>query len=247
MIDAVPDALMLVDLHTRVVVAANSAASSLIGLASNDLIGKQMADIEPLPVDQCYWEEIDLGPFRSLQAVETEYQRADGSWLPVRKSTAQVDGGQSGSILVLVHDLRRENTVQSYLERVNAELASIFEATSEGLLVIDAERHLARINHRLSEIWSLPEELISSMAGDSILNWISRQSTTPSETRLELFSHFKTMESRVNGSFCTNNGSNIHWYANPQILDGDIIGHVFGFVAPWPTGKFESDGNIPIH
>lgn len=241
MIDAIPDALLLVDAIARQVVMANTAAGNLLGCAAADLLGKPIADIEPLPLDYCYWDEIAAGAFRGLQAVETEYQRADGSLVPVRKTTTDAAVGHTRNVLVLAHDLSQERYVESSLERLNAEMASVFEATSEGLMVVDGRCRLTRMNRRLAEIWAIPDQLLSSQEDGALLRWIVHQSTTPAETETALFAHFAAQESRSGGFFRVHGGENIRWYANPQILDDEVIGHVFGFSVStppevWATG-----------
>jgi PAS domain S-box-containing protein len=240
MIDAIPDALLLVDAQTRRVITANVAAGNLLGCAEAELAGKAIAEIEPLPVDQCYWDEISAGSFRALHAVETEYQRPDGSLLPVRKTTASAADGQSNNVLVLVHDLRHERKIESSLERLNAEMASVFEATSEGLLVLDGGRNLVRMNRRLNEIWLLPPDLISATGGESILRWIASQATIPDQTEKEFLACFESPESGASGYFRRHNGETIRWYGNPQMLNDEVIGHVFGFAALVPVEVWSS-------
>jgi len=235
MINAIPDALLLVDGDRRQVIMANAAAGVLLGCAAEELVGRAIADIEPLPLDQCYWDDIADAGFRPVQGVETEYQRLDGSYFPVRKTTASASDGDARSVLVLAHDISHEREIESSLERLNAEMASVFEATEEGLLVLDGHRRLARMNRRFNDIWQLPEEIIGSAEGQSILGWIAGQTLAPASAEAELVAYFEAPESRASGYFRCRNGETIRWYANPQILDDEVIGHVFGFslsVAP---------------
>lgn len=238
-IDAIPDALLLVDARQRVVVTANAAASSLLGCAADDattLAGRAISDIEVLPVDQCYWDEIASGPFRPLHSVETEYLRSDGDLVPVRKSTANAAHGQHPYVLVLAHDLRHERTIESSLERLNSEMAAVLEASSEGLLVLDANHHLSRINRRLKELWSLPDELLSASGGEAILRWIAADATASGETTTALFAHFSCPQARLSGDFLRRNGENCRWQASPLLRDGAVAGHIFCFaVSPSPT------------
>lgn len=237
-IDAIPDALLLVDARRRVVVTANSAASTLLGYDASEatqLAGKAIGEIEILPVDQCYWDEMSSSPFRSLHAVETEYQRRDGSLVPVRKSTSDAGDGQHPYVLVLAHDLRHERTIESSLQRLNAEMASVLEASAEGLLVLDAGHQLARINRRLKDIWSLPEELLSATGGEAILRWIAAQTTTPAATTAALFAHFLAPQARLSGSFDRESGETCRWHAHPQMRDDEVIGHIFCFAVS-PSG-----------
>ncbi|MBE2257804.1 MAG: response regulator [Candidatus Accumulibacter sp.] len=233
-IDAIPDALLLVDVQRRLISAANAAAGALLGHEAATLSGRAISEIEPLPLDHCYWDEMASGDFRALHAVETEYLHADGSLLPVRKSTAKAADGAWPYVLVLAHDLRHERTIESSLQRLNAEMASVLEASSEGLLVLDAERRLSRINRRLHDMWSLPDELLSSSAGESILRWIAGQAATPPQASAALFAHFAAAAGRSSGHFELRNGDNCQWHAHRQERHHQLSGHVFCFALPGP-------------
>jgi PAS domain S-box-containing protein len=229
MVDAIPDALLLVDGASQNVLACNTTAEKLLGIAETDLIGRNICDIEPLPMDQIYWQEISSGPFRPLVGVETEFQCNDGSFVPVAKTTSLAAQGESRSVLVLAHDLSRERHIESALERLNAEMASVFEATSEGLLVLDDSHRLIRMNRRLDEIWQFPPAIIGDGSGDAILKFVADQSAAPEQTYAELQLHFETPESRSSGYFSRQSGDQIRWFGNPQILNDEVIGHVFCF------------------
>ncbi|HRF73006.1 MAG TPA: response regulator [Accumulibacter sp.] len=234
-IDAIPDALLLVDARTRMICAANAAAGALLGYESTAMAGKTIEEVEPMPLDHCYWDEISSGSFRALHAVETEYLHADGNLLPVRKSTSNAADGPLRYVLVLAHDLRHERTIEASLEKLNAEMASVLEATSEGLLVLDAARRLSRINRRLTEMWSLPEDLISSTGGESILRSIAAHSAAPAETSGALFAPFATPGARASGHFELANGKACQWHAHPHERDGQVIGQIFCFALSLPA------------
>lgn len=230
-VDAVPDALFLVDSRTAQVVTANAAAATLLGYPLDAFPGMPVSTFEPLPQDQCYWEEIAGGGFIPMHGAETEFLSADGRWLSVRKTTSSASNGVNRNVLVLAHNLQHVRAMESSLERVNAELAAIFEATSEGLLVLDSERRLIRMNRRLDGIWQFPAVVLASGSGTALLEWIAGCSVDPDET-LEVFAaHFDQPDIGSSGTITCRDGAIVHWYANPQLLGDEIIGNVLGFAA----------------
>lgn len=102
MLDAIPNALFMVDVQSRKVISANSAATQLIGIDAQSLPGKDVAEFEPLPLDQLYWDENAGGTFRPLVDAETEYQRQDGSFVPVRKTTSLTTTKEGKTVVMLV-------------------------------------------------------------------------------------------------------------------------------------------------
>lgn len=240
MIDAVPDALLLVEIDSGRIITANAAAGALLEHAPESIVGMSIGEFEPLPLDQCYWEEIAQGAFRPMIGVETEYLTAQRRWVPVRKTTANAADGTNRHVLVLAHSLRHERAIESSLERINAEMASIFEATSEGLLVLDAERRLTRMNHRLDAMWRFPREMLAGGRGEEMLEWIASRSSDPAQAAQLFRTHLEWPGEHSNGTFSCCDGATMRWYANPQLVGDEIVGHVFGFVehhAPvvWPV------------
>lgn len=228
-VDANPMGMMLVDLEKQEIITANVAMHHLLSYSDGELIGHPVSDIEPLPLDQCYWSEIAESGFRALDGVETEYLNKEGQSLPVVKTTAKASMEAPHRILVLARDLSHERLIESSLERLNAELASVFEATLDGILVLDEHHALARMNRRFVKIMEIPEDVIGTRSGDSILHWVASQAAEPDKAERELMAHFDSPESRSNGSFEQNRLGTVRWHASPQNLDGDIIGHVFVF------------------
>jgi CheY-like chemotaxis protein len=241
MIDAVPDALILVNIVSRTVVSANAAASRMLMTPTGDLIGKPITDIEALPVDQCYWDEIAGGGFRPISNQETEYQTADGDWIPIRKSIAST-GGDGQSALILAQDIRRERATESSLERLTAEMAAIFETTSDGLLVLDENVALTRMNRRLTAQWEFPDECLGGGDAWPLLNWIAGQSSAGTETGREFRSYLESPVARADGEFQRVNGEKVRWYANPLVVSDQLVGHVFGFAVTVPVEVWAASG-----
>jgi PAS domain-containing protein len=119
--------------------------------------------------------------------------------------------------------------MESSLERINAEMASIFEATSEGILVLDSERRLVRMNRRLHDPWRFPNELLQAGDGQPLLAWIAQRVKDPQGVEASFLKHFDDPELRTGGTLWTSEGVVFRWYASPQLLGDEIAGHVFGF------------------
>lgn len=229
MVDAIPDALLLVESRGGAIVTANAAASRLFGYPQDALRGMAISALEPLPQDQCYWDEIAQGEFRPMVEVDTAYLSAAGEWLPVRKTTASAYDGAHRHVVVLARDLRRERAMESSLERINAEMASIFEATSEGILVLDADLRPVRMNHRLQRLWALPDDVVGQDDGHRVLAWIAGRTASPELAEQAFIEHFADPERRSGGTLAGRDGSVIRWHASPQLIGDEITGHVFGF------------------
>lgn len=230
MVDTVSDALLLVDSTQGYIVSANKCAKELLGYTEKELLGMPIGEIEMMPQDMFYWEEIANGKFYPVNNVETQYRRADGSWFPVYKSTANAHDGNRGHIVIIARDMTYERHIEQTLEHVNSELKAIFESISDGILVLDMDQRLVRINHRLQSIWDFPQALLQSNNGKSLLQWIGQCTNNPDAWATVLQKILANPKIGGVGRLVMKNGKNINWSCSPQHSGNEVVGLIFSFL-----------------
>lgn len=229
-VDAIPDALLLVDPVSARIVAGNRAAATMLGYDIRALEGMPIAKIEPLPGDLCYWDEVATGGFRTAAGVETEYLTSSGDFIPVRKTITDASDGTTRRALVLAHNLAMERATESALLELNAELASVLEASAEALLVLDPQLGLKRVNHRLTAMFPLSPDALESNEGGAVLEAIAEQTTTPQQTLAAFRCYLDRPGEHAAGNLRCCTGTRVRWYASPQLHEGLAIGYVFAFI-----------------
>ncbi len=230
-IDAVPDAILLVDVASGLIVTANRAAAEMLGHELGALTGMPISEIETLPLDWSYWQDISSGEFWPLNGVETEYRLRSGALLPVRKSTSCIDAESGRQVVMVVHDLQMERAFEATMALLNSELSSILEATPQGLLVLNQDRSLYRLNRRLVSLFDIPEATVERGDGSLLLQYIGNCAVSPADTHAELCRALDATEGTVHGDFLLRQGDGqVRWYANPRLTPDGSIGHVLGFV-----------------
>ncbi|HRP95440.1 MAG TPA: response regulator [Rhodocyclaceae bacterium] len=228
MLDAVSDIVLLVDPATMTIVSANQGAASRLGYPVGTLVGMPIAAIESLPQDIFYLEEIAAGEFRPLAGVETEYTTASGAAIPVRKSTAHACRGELNNIVVIARDITRERQVEHELAQASSRMAAIFEATAEGIAVIDNAGRLVGMNRRLADLWRLSDEV--AFDGASLLAWMAGRCRDASEAMLQFEAALAESQSRCGGHVLLGDGRCVQWSMNPQRLGDEAVGQVFSFL-----------------
>ena len=98
---AAEEILLLVDPESLVILAANPAASRLLGYPAGSLPGQPVTEIECALTDLFFWEEVRAGGGTEEQAMEGLYRRADDSLLSARKTVRRIPEG----ILVRATDI----------------------------------------------------------------------------------------------------------------------------------------------
>lgn len=230
MVDAVSDVLLLVDPGKGCIVSANRRAMELLDYPLDALIGLPISAIETLPQDMFYWEEIAGGNFYPVSDLETEYRRAGGDWIPVRKSTASARDGSHYHVVVIARDLSHERHIEHTLELANSQLGAIFESVADGILVLDTGQRLLRMNHRLRELWHFPESLAQDGCGQPLLQWMGEQTVDPAAFVRILQDLGADPESVYSGRLLLQTGRTMDWSANPQRLGSRIVGRIFSFL-----------------
>ncbi|MDD5295642.1 MAG: ATP-binding protein [Rhodocyclaceae bacterium] len=165
LLHAAGDMLILVDPATLCVVAANRRALELLGWAEEELLGKCVTEVESTLEDVFYWDEVKSGALPEIESTEGLYQCADGRLLPVMKSVHGVRVGERPYLAIRAADIRAQRHMEDELAHTASRLGAMFEATADGLLVLDREGRIVAMNRRLAGMWQLSEEMLAD--GDS--------------------------------------------------------------------------------
>jgi PAS domain S-box-containing protein len=189
-LDALPDALLLVDAAGQVVNANAVALDLFEGESAERLLGKPVSVLLPglgravatagpgpaaLPVGSAAPEGAgprapQRGPAERLAA-----RRTDGSLFPAEVNTATLPDDEDELTLYVVRDLTGVLDVEAELRRQQRQIELILRAASEGIIGVDNEARIVLVNpagarilrHRASDLGGQDvHELIAHSAAD---------------------------------------------------------------------------------
>jgi diguanylate cyclase (GGDEF)-like protein/PAS domain S-box-containing protein len=130
------------------------------------------------------------------------------------------------------------NQIATAIERKRAEaevqknlslLTSTFEATADGILVVDRNNNIVTYNKQFIEMWQIPEHIINTRQNEKTLNHVVSQLTNAQEfleTTKRLVAHPETKNYDI---LKCKDGKIYERYSHPQILDGKVVGRVISF------------------
>ncbi|HWG25516.1 PAS domain-containing protein [Actinospica sp.] len=162
-LDALPDALLLVD-ASGAVVNANTAALTLFeGESAERLLGKAIAELLPgfgrtvatpgagpaaLPAGSAPLDPRDLvGAAVRRPPERMAARRTDGSVFPAEVTTAELtEEDESELTLLVVRDLTGVLDVEAELRRQQRQIELILRAASEGIIGVDHEGRIVLVN-----------------------------------------------------------------------------------------------------
>lgn len=227
MVDAVSDLVLLVNMRTGQVLSCNRSACECLGFSAQELATLNIGDIEVMPQDVFYWEEMSRGNFRPISQVETEFRTRQHGLIPVAKTTALAGIDGDSVVVIVAQNLSKQRHIEHQLASSNARMASTFEATIEGLLVIGNEDELLGMNHRFARIWNLDQSLSSS--GSALLEHLGQRCQFPDQSTRAFTDALADREGEHSGLVEQKSGQRIMWAKKPQQIRGATVGQVFSF------------------
>lgn len=228
LIEALPQAVWLVDETTLQLVAANAAAARLMGCAREALAGASAASLAATPEDLCYWEEAARGARDALNS-QSYLRRFDGTTVPVSRSIQHVVLDGQGLFLVSLHDCSAQQRSERELELAAAELSATLESTADGILVTDLAGRIRHCNRRFAELWALPDDLLLDRDDAAIADWMRRSVADPAAYGRRLDEIAEATLLQASDVLQLHGGRVLERIVMPQCSRGRPIGRVFSF------------------
>ena len=121
-LDAMIEAVCLVDPKTLRIIATNQALADLVGLERAEFVGKPVVELTTAPEDLFFWEDVAAGLADHILS-ESRLRCIDGIAIPVERKVSRIWLSASNPyFLVGVRDLRQQRQAEEQLENRMAEL-----------------------------------------------------------------------------------------------------------------------------
>lgn len=229
LIDALLEAVWLVEpVHLRIV-SMNQPALDLSGLARDDMLGRPVVELTATPEDQYFWEDVAAGLTDRIHS-ETLIRSADGIAIPVERKVCRIWlDAATPLFLVSLRDLRQQRRTEIELEQLVAELRATLESTADGILSHGLDGRVHNYNRRFAELWDLPEalmvrrndEALSEHMADAVLD------AQPYQQRLREIAAAPLLEAQ--DTLTLRSGRIVERRSRPQYSRGLPSGRVYAF------------------
>ncbi len=229
LLDASDEILLIVAPASLEILAVNHAMCAELGYARDQLVGQQIGDIECALSDLFFWEE--MREAANAKVAESSLRRADGSVLDVVKTVQRV--GQTADVPEGVFAVRavsvgKQQQIEHDLAHLGSRLRATLEATADGILLVDREGHILNMNHRFSDMWRLPQEVLLNRDDQRVFGHMAAQleaakhkrAATPLEARNDVLEESFDVLRLVDGRVFERNAG-LAWEKE------EIIGRVF--------------------
>jgi PAS domain-containing protein len=234
LIEAMLDAVWLVDATSLRVVAANHAAGELMATTPAGLVGQAALDLAGTPEDLCFWGEAAHGLTDRIES-DTLVCGADGSVRAVTRRVSRVplgndaDADAAAIFVVVLHDRSAQRRTERELEATAADLRATLESTHEGLLVTDLAGRLRNFNRRFASLWQIPAELLGRREDDAVLEWMWRSVVDPAGYMRRLAVIDDVSTEPLCDTLQLQSGRRLERVTMPHCQHGRPIGRVYAF------------------
>ncbi|QPF76811.1 EAL domain-containing protein [Roseateles sp. DAIF2] len=229
LLEGLQEAVWLVDARTLCVLAVNGAATQLLGLTPERLIGASMESLASTAEDVLFWMEAGAGSRDGL-FTDTMLRRADGQMLWVARRISHValpDG--DGVWLVSMRDQSRQRQHDEERESLLAELKATLESTADGILVSDLAGRMRSFNQRFASLWGLPEDLLLERNDEAVQAWMRRSVVDGAAYAMRLAAIQEAPLLQTSDIIKLLDGRVLERVSLPQWSRGRPIGRVYSF------------------
>ena len=220
--------LLLVDPATLAIRAANAAASRHLGYTQAELIGRPITDIECALSDVFYWEDVRQGLAPDLHDVDASYLRANGELLAATKTITHA-ATDSGWLVVCAVPVGKLQHAEHELADMSARLRATLEATADGILLVDRAGTIVNMNHRFSQLWQIPNDLLLARNDAAVLDYMAGRVRDPAAYRQRIAEIPADGDGETTDLLTLVSGQVFERKSRPARQGKLIIGRVFSF------------------
>ena len=229
MLDALLEAVWVIEGESLAVLFANRAATLLSGHTLEDMRGQPMWALVATPQDKLLWSP-QGAPLRSGTHNFSHLLRADGALVPVEQRVQRVPLVHGRSVwMATMLDRSEQQQHEAELEKLLAELRATLDSVADGMLVCALDGRVRAFNQRLAQLWQLPRELLVQRNDEAIAAHMLAQVEEPLRYHERWQALLADPMQESTDIFSLRSGTVLERRCMPQLIRGLPVGRVFAF------------------
>ncbi|MGI8469445.1 MAG: EAL domain-containing protein [Pyrinomonadaceae bacterium] len=231
-IETTSEWIWAIDTEKRITYS-NPAIEKILGCDAEELYGTSFLllideeDREKVEQDfaQCVagksgWENV---VHRWLHC-DGEVRYLESSGVPVFDSNGNLTGYRGTN-----HDITERRQAVEELQKNVALLSSTFEATDDGIMVVDLNNSIVTYNKNFTKMWNLPEEILCSRENGKAIEHAVSQLINGKEFAENTRQLILKPEVKSHDVLFFEDGKIFERYSQPHIMEGKIAGRILSF------------------
>jgi len=140
-----------------------------------------------------------------------------------------VNDGSPVGVQGIGRDITARRQVEVSLRNALSLLASTFESTADGIVVMGLEREFVTCNQKFAAMWGVDDEILKNNDSKKLVACIADQLIEPESFLLGLDETYSNPDGTVTEMLHLKDGRIFERYSQPQFADGVPIGRVASF------------------
>ncbi len=213
----------------------NRAGEELLGYDRQALLGKNNLDLFP-PEQAAQFMEKDRevldGEAGMLDIPEEPIQTAGKGLrlLHTRKVCIRGADGTTKFLLGISEDITERKRAEDELRFSNVILTTQQETSPDGILIVDKSGKIISFNHRFTEIWGIPQEVIDSRSDEQALSCVLEKLSDPQEFLSRVKYLYEHQQEKSQDEILFRDGKVFDRYSAPMLgEDNRYFGRVWYF------------------
>ncbi len=231
--ESASDAILTIDRESTILFV-NSAAEKIFGYTVDEMLGNKLSMLMPEAMRDAQatgmkrFQETNKRQI-SWRGVEITGLHKDGREVSLEITFGEINSYGKHLFTAVIRDITERKQARKELQSNLSLLTSTFEATADGILVVNRDNKIVTYNQRFIEMWQIPDEIIDSRDNAKTVYHILEQlsnaddfvNTTKHLTQHPEINNLDIVEFK--------DGKIFERYSHPQMLDGEVIGRVVSF------------------
>jgi len=231
--ESASDAIITVD-QEHTILFVNAAIEKVLGYGVEEMLGQKLFMIIPEHLHAAH--AAGMKRYRETgkrhiawQGVELPAVHKLGHEVPIEVTFGVVERDGAQLFTAVIRDITERKRAKEDLQRNLSLLKSTFEATAEGIIVVDLNNTIVTYNQHFLDMAQVPEDVIASMSNDKVMRYIMGQLANGDSYAEATKCMIERPEAHVNDIVEFRDGRVLERYSHPHMLDGTVVGRVVSF------------------
>ena len=227
-LNALQEAVWLIDASTHRVLFANDAAVKLARQCAEDFVGRHVLEVSATPQDVAFWNESTQVIAQGMDSVSS-LLRSDGAFLSVQRRIAafSAPGGEAMLLMSMV-DRSEQQASEKQMEILLSQLRATLDSAADGILVCELDGSVHAFNRQLAHLWKMPASLLAQN-DDAVHAFMAACVSDPNAHAQRLRTLALEPDAPSSDLIALRDGRTLERRSVPQICLGSVTGRVFSF------------------
>ncbi|MCX6086052.1 MAG: PAS domain S-box protein, partial [Caldiserica bacterium] len=162
---------------------------------------------------------------------EKRYRRKDGTqvWADLTVSALWNPGEEPTYDMAMIEDITERKRAEEALTSSVSLLKATMDSTADGILVVDLAGRITLWNQKFTDMWGIPDEIMSRHVDKLALDYVLQQLAQPEEFLAKVTELYGLPEESSIDQFALSDGRVFRRYSQPERIGDEVVGRVWSF------------------